>query len=625
MTTSPDSRLQRAFSTDPESHKETDGQVDRLNLETIRQKGIYVIESPGDEHASVAGMLAKSGFEKILATTMRTDCGGASLIKALQKESCNFDLVLLDITHVGANGLELCSRIHNLKYFQDTPVIIIASKNIWHEDFIYSAFLAGAIDIVFKPVQRLELIPRVISSLLLKSERDLRKDHKTELENELAERKVIEARLQYLVSHDELTGLCNRRRLEQALETAVFHARRKQYTSALLYIDLDQFKIINDAEGHTTGDRFLMSIANELRREIRKDDILARISSDEYAILIENTTDDESLRMAEKLRRAIDEYRFSSNDKDYHIGASIGIAMLQPDEELTASEILARSAQACFEAKTHGRNMVHMFSHDDLETHIIRNAANWVPKIRDAIENDRLCMYYQPVVDVNSGGICGHEALIRMRDHDGQIITPEKFIPIAERMGLIRDIDFWVINHVIDVLSQLPEAYARQKININLSMFAFQDPALLPLVCNKLAATGVDASRITFEITETAAVSNYAHTRRMIKQLRKLGCCFALDDFGTGFSSFNYIKQFPVDYLKIDGCFIRNLIHDKVDQRLVKSMIDVAKTLNKKIVAEFVENEEILDLLKKYGIDMAQGYHIGRPGAELLLNRLTPS
>lgn len=624
MTISPHSR-QRAFSTDPESSAETDTQAGKLNLATIRQKGIYVVEGPSEGYASVAGMLAKSGFEKILTSTNQVDSDDTGLIKMLYKDAGNFDLILLDITHTGANGLELCNRIHNLKHFQDTPVIIIASKNIWHEDFIYSAFLAGAIDIVFKPVQRLELIPRVISSLLLKSERDLRKNHKTELENELAERKVIEARLQYLVSHDELTGLCNRRRLEQALETAVFHARRKQYTSALLYIDLDQFKVINDAEGHTTGDRFLMSIANELRREIHKDDILARISSDEYAILIENTTDDEARCIAEKLRRAIDEYRFSTNNKDYHIGASIGIAMIQPDEELTSSEILARSAQACFEAKTHGRNMVHMFSHDDEETHIIRNAVNWVPRIRDAIENNRLCMYYQPVVDVGTGRICGHEALIRMLDEDGQIITPEKFIPIAERMGLIRDIDFWVINHVIDVLSQLPADYAQQKININLSMFAFQDPALLPLVCNKLAETGVAAGRITFEITETAAVSNYAHTRRMIKQLRKLGCCFALDDFGTGFSSFNYIKQFPVDYLKIDGCFIRNLIHDKVDQRLVKSMIDVAKTLNKKIVAEFVENEEILDLLKKYGIDMAQGYHIGAPRAEMQLNQLTRS
>jgi len=616
MTTLSNSDVHHAFSADPEPHSETGNKSEKLNLENIRQKGIYVIENASDESMSVASMLAKSGFEKIFSTNQQVSADN-SLLRKLQQDANSFDLILLDITHYGLGGLELCRKIHEQKLLHDIPLIIIASKSIWHEDFIYSAFLAGAIDIVFKPVQRLELIPRVISSLLLKAERDLRKNHKIELENELAERKVIEARLQYLVSHDELTGLCNRRRLEHALETAVFHSKRKNYISALLYIDLDQFKVINDTEGHATGDRFLMSIANQLRKEIHKDNILARISSDEYSILVENTTDENARRLAEKLRRSIDECRFSTNNKDYHIGASIGVAMILPDEDLTASEILARSAQACFEAKTHGRNMVHMFSCDDLETHIIRNAANWVPKIRGAIENNRLCMYYQPVIDVTNGKITGHEALIRMLDHDDKLITPENFIPVAERMGLIRDIDFWVINHVIDVLHKLPDNHAHQTININLSMYAFQDPALLPLVCNKLAATGVAANRITFEITETAAVSNYAHTRRMIKQLRKLGCCFALDDFGTGFSSFNYIKQFPVDYLKIDGCFIRNLTHDQVDQRLVKSMIDVAKTLNKKIVAEYVENEETLNLLKQYGIDLAQGYYIGAPKAEL--------
>ncbi len=619
MTISPNSDVQPAYSTDLETHAQNSSKSEKLNLENIRQKGIYVIENSNDESASVASMLAKSGFEKIFSTTHQ-NTADKSLLRKIQQDANNTDLILLDITHNGLSGLEFCRKIHDLKLFHDTPLIIIASKNIWHEDFIYSAFLAGAIDIIFKPVQRLELIPRVISSLLLKTERDLRKNHKIELENELAERKVIEARLQYLVSHDELTGLCNRRRLEQALETAVFHSKRKNYTSALLYIDLDQFKVINDAEGHATGDRFLMSIANQLRQGIHKDNILARISSDEYSILVENTTDEKARGLAEKLRRSIDGYRFSTNDKDYHIGASIGVAMILPEEDLTASEILARSTQACFEAKTHGRNMVHMFSHDDLETHIIRNAANWVPKIRDAIENNRLCMHYQPVIDVTNGKITGHEALIRMIDYNGKLVTPDSFIPIAERMGLIRDIDFWVINHVIDVLHKLPEKYDHQTININLSMYAFQDPALLPLVCNKLATTGVAANRITFEITETAAVSNYANTRRMIKQLRKLGCCFALDDFGTGFSSFNYIKQFPVDYLKIDGCFIRNLTHDQVDQRLVKSMIDVAKTLNKKIVAEYVENEEILNLLKKYGIDLAQGYYIGAPKADLQYN-----
>ena len=590
----------------------------RVKLEKLRQKGIFIIDGHSRHTVPVADMLSKSGFSKIIqAEDYQQNIN--ILLQGLRQSAADIDLILLDITNVDLGGLDLCYTIQRQKKLHDIPLILIASKSTWQEELVYSAFQVGATDIVFRPVQRLELIPRVISALLLKEERDLRQYHKHALENELAERKVIETRLQYLVSHDELTGLCNRRRLEQALETAVFHCQRKKYTSVLLYIDLDQFKLLNDAEGHAVGDRFLMSIANRLRQEIQPSDILARISSDVYAILISNTTEKSALLVAETLRHSIDKFRFNTSNRDYHTGASIGVAMIKPGEELTASEVLARAAQACFEAKTHGRNKVHLFNHNDMEMHIIRSAADWVPRIREALTNNRLCMYYQPVIDVNSGKITGHEALIRMLDHDGSLIMPDNFIPIAERMGLIHDIDLWVINHAIDVLQKMPENYQHLTLNINLSMYAFQDPTLLPLVRNKLTTTGVAAHRITFEITETAAVANYANTRKIIKKLRKLGCRFALDDFGTGFSSFNYIKQFPVDYLKIDGSFIRNLVYDPVDQQLVKSMTEVARTLNKKIVAEYVENDEILSLLKEYGVDLAQGHFIGCPEKEMLL------
>ncbi len=595
---------------EPQSH---------VDLEALHRKGIFIIDGHSTDTIPVAEMLAKSGFSNI-QTHEQQDATHQELIQQLLNEQHCIDLVLLDISRSGQYGLELCGAICRERKLSTIPLIVIASKGRWQEDSIYSAFRSGATDIVFTPVQRLELIPRVISALFLKLERDLRQHHELELENELAERKVIEARLQYLVSHDELTGLCNRRRLEQSLESAVFQARNQHYASALLYIDLDQFKVINDTEGHAIGDRFLMSIANKLRQAVMPENILARISSDEYAILIENTCTKEATAIAESLRRIIDEYRFVSSNKKYHIGASIGVALIEHSDEITASEALARAAQACFEAKTHGRNMVHLFSHNDKESHIIRRAVDWVPRIRDAIAHDRLCMHFQPVIDVASGKVYGHEALIRMLDHDGSLISPDNFIPVAERMGLIHDIDLWVVNHAIEMLQQLPGQYDHLSLNINLSIYAFQDPALLTLVRDKLAATGVDARRITFEITETAATGSYAQTRKMINQLRELGCCFALDDFGSGFSSFNYIKQFPVDYLKIDGSFIRNLVYDPVDQQLVKSMIDVARTLDKKIVAEYVENEEILELLREYGVNLAQGNHIGLPAAAMRLD-----
>ncbi len=592
----------------------------RIDLASLHRKGIFIIDGHTTETIPVAEMLARSGFTNIHTHNQEKDGEQTVVIKRLQNRQHRTDLILLDITRDRKAGLALCDAISAQRRLRDIPLIIIASKGRWQEDAIYAAFRAGATDIVFTPVQRLELVPRVISALLLKTERELRQHHELELESELAERKVIEARLQYLVSHDELTGLCNRRRLEQALEAAVYRSRNIRQSSALLYIDLDQFKVINDTEGHAVGDRFLMSIANQLRQVVAAKDILARISSDEYAILLEDTCRKEALETAETLRRIIDEFRFTANERKYHIGASIGVALIDPRDEITASEALARAAQACFEAKSQGRNTVHLFSHDDRESHLIRSAVDWVPRIRDAIAHDRLRLYFQPVIDVASGKVHGHEALIRMIDDDGRLILPNNFIPVAERMGLIHDIDLWVINHAIDILHQLPADYDHLTLNINLSMYAFQDPQLPALIRDKLETTGVAAGRITFEITETAATASYVQTRDMIHKLRELGCRFALDDFGSGFSSFNYIKQFPVDYLKIDGSFIRNLVYDAVDQRLVKSMIEVARTLNKQVVAEFVENEEILELLRRYGIHLAQGNHIGLPAPSMRLD-----
>jgi diguanylate cyclase (GGDEF)-like protein len=570
-----------------------------------------------DRDATPIGvMLAKNGFTRITTAAGRDETLQA-LHSSLDSSMRPVDLLLLDATAPQYDGYELCRAIRRQPAWSDMPIILIRQRSAWQEDMLPGSFAVGATDILFRPVQRVELIPRVISALLLKKERDIRRLHESELETELAERKVMEARLQYLVSHDDLTGLYNRRRLELALEDAVTHARVSGETGALLYVDLDQFKVINDLEGHAVGDRLLMSIANILRKQLRGRDILARISSDEYAMLSEDIDEATALERAEALRTAIDEYRFRTENRNYHICASVGVALIRPDEDINASEVLARSSQACFEAKTHGRNLVHLFNKDDIETNILRNAADWVPRIREALMHDRFCMFFQPIVQLADDTVTGYEALIRMLDADDALITPDRFIPVAERMGLIHDIDLWVVQYAIDALARLPRTLSHLTLNINLSIHAFQDPALLPLVRDKLEHSGVAAERITFEITETAAVASYDQTRNMILQLRELGCRFALDDFGTGFSSFNYLKQFPVDYLKIDGSFIRNLLNDPVDQRLVRSMVDVGRTLGKVVVAEFVENAEILALLRDYGVNRAQGNFLGEPLPEI--------
>ena len=590
--------------------------VSPLNLEALRRMRILIVDDTLDNIDLVKAMLEKSGF----TNTVSAQSGPEAL--DLMRESIkdgvsDVDIVLLDVMMPKMDGYEVCRYLRSHSEWVDIPTIMITANAAWKDDIARASFDAGATDIMFKPIRRSELIPRVISALSLKRERDLRKRREQELETELAERKVMEARLQYLVAHDDLTGLSNRRRLEQALDSAISESQNEKHCCALFYIDLDQFKVVNDLEGHVIGDRLLVSIANRLRREIGTKDLLARISSDEYAILIEQIEEKAALEKAQSLRKLLDDFLYRVDDREYHIGASIGVAVIRPDEPITTSEVLARADQACYVAKTHGRNMVHMYSQEDTEMHTLRSAVYWVPLIRDALANQKFKLFFQPVLDLSSNQVTHYEALIRMVGEKGELVTPDNFIPVAERMGLIHDIDLWVVGHAIDILKNLPEENSHISLNINLSSYAFQDPELLPLVRDKLASTAVAANRLTFEITETAAVANFAQTREMVRQLRALGCRFALDDFGAGFNSFNYVKQFPVDYLKIDGTFITNLVNDPIDQTLVKSMVEIARTMQKQIIAEFVESKESLELLRQYGVDYAQGYYIGVPGKDI--------
>ncbi len=582
---------------------------DRLALpQTLRDANLMCILIISDQPHDVALMrtaLERNEFTNLIVAG-NSETAFEHLRNSLENGISDINAILMDVTVPSMNGYETCRMLHANSDWNAIPVIIIAPN----EESSQMPFDAGATDIIFKPLRGMELIPRVIAALSLKEERDLRKSREHELETELAERKVMEARLQYLVGHDDLTGLSNRRRLEQELELAVLNAHYNNTTSALLYLDLDQFKVVNDTEGHSAGDRLLINVANKLRRQVGATGTLARISSDEYAVLIENVTLDDAVRTAESFRCLMDEFYFKTDSRTYHIGVSIGVALIHPDENITAGDALTRADQACYVAKTRGRNMVHVFSHEDTEMLPLRHAAQWVPRIRDALLNDKFCLVFQPVISLPSHETTHYEALIRMIGNNQELISPINFIPVAERMGLIHDIDLWVVDHAIDVLRTLP---VNLSLNINLSSHAFQDPALPPLIREKLATTGVDGKRITFEITETAAIANFSQTRNMITQLRTLGCRFALDDFGAGFNSFSYLKQFPVDYLKIDGAFITNLVNDPVDQTLVKSMTEVARTLGKRTVAEFVENSETLILLQEYGVDYAQGYYVGKP------------
>jgi len=591
-------------------HAQESSQTDGLNAMRI------VIANENSNHALFTeALLHRSGFKN----TQTTSCGSellSALNGSLHKNNEEIDLVLISSTLPDIKWQTLSKRITQSRVWQDIPVILIASDPEWFEASAKQAFNSGITDVIYTPLRPAHFSPRIYSALLLKKERIIRGVSAREIETELAERKVVDARLQHLVNHDDITGLYSRRRLVKALEKALSHSIKTNQTVSLLYIDIDQFKVINDLEGHQIGDQLLVNIANLLRDFSGDDKIIARTSSDEYSILIQNSTAEAALSFAEKIRHAMKTFVFEIDDRVYNIGVSIGLATVTANQEITASEMLARADQACFIAKKHGRNMIHQYNNQDQEIHQLRDEAYWTPKIKDALINSRFCLMFQPVINLKTSQIEHYEALIRMRDENNELISPAIFIPVAERIGMIHDIDNWVIKQAINALRQLPADKSYVSLNINLSSHAFHDPELLQRIKDALSESQVDGNRITFEITETAAIANYEQTREMIIKLRELGCSFALDDFGVGFNSFSYLKQFPVDYLKIDGSFITNLVHDEVDQTLVKSMVEISKTLGKKTVAEFVESEEILKMVKSYGIDYAQGYYIGKPGSE---------
>ncbi len=601
--------LTQALQNDSLEHTQESHQTDGLN--TMR---IIIANENANHTLFIEALLHRSGFRN---TQMITN--GKELISELNHsvQQEEIDLILISSTLSDIKWQALCQRINQSHVWHDIPLILIASDPEWFEASAKQAFNYGITDVIYTPLRPAHFSPRIYSALLLKKERTIRMINKQAIETELAERKVIDVRLQHLVNHDDLTGLYSRRRLVKALSKALSLSVKTDQTVSLLHIDIDQFKVINDLEGHQAGDQLLVNIANLLRDFIDDDNTIARISSDEYSILIKNGTPEAALSFSEKIRHAMKKFVFSIDDRIYNISVSIGLAINMKGENISASEMLARADQACFVAKKHGHNMVHQYDNQDKEIHQLRDEAFWAPKIRDALNSSRFCLMFQPIINLKTNQIEHYEALIRMYDDNHDLISPGIFIPVAERIGMIHDIDNWVIKQAINALKQLPENKSYVSLNINLSSHAFHDPGLLRRIKDALAESQIEGQRITFEITETAAIENYEQTREMIIKLRELGCNFALDDFGVGFNSFSYLKQFPVDYLKIDGSFITNLVNDEVDQALVKSMVEISKTLGKKTVAEFVESEEILSMIKSYGIDYAQGYYIGMPGSEL--------
>ena len=423
--------------------------------------------------------------------------------------------------------------------------------------------------------------------------------------------------LSYQAAHDSLTGLINRQEFENQLVNSLENLRgNAEETHALLYLDLDQFKVINDTFGHSAGDALLKQLADVVHAKIRSTDLLARLGGDEFGILLERCDERTAIEVAEAIRSAIEAYRFEWKDSFAAIRCSLGVVMITGESEDVAT-LMSSADVACYSAKDMGRNQVHLYRGSDAAQR--HEEMKWVSRISSAVEEDRLELFFQPIIGIGktAGQSRGHyEILLRMRDEKGELVNPDRFIPAAERYNLMSTLDRWVIREALSTLADRnTDGDARYTIAINLSGTSLSEDRFLEDVINELKKQKLPRGAICFEITETAAISNLSRVVHFMKSLKQLGCKFSLDDFGTGLSSFTYLKNLPVDYLKIDGHFIRNVAEDKVDESMVKAISEVGHAMGIETIAERVETKEVLEKLGELGIEYAQGYYIARPAS----------
>ena len=432
--------------------------------------------------------------------------------------------------------------------------------------------------------------------------------------HDVSESRELNRRLSYHASHDILTGLVNRAEFESRLERALKSAKARETSYALCYLDLDQFKIVNDSCGHSAGDALLGQLGALLKSKIRWRDTLARLGGDEFGVLLESCSLDEAMKTAEVLRVAIGEFKFMWDDRSFRLGVSIGVVPISGDNEDVAA-LLSAADSACATAKEAGRNRIQSFEENDIELMRRRREMQWAARINNALEDDRFELFRQTIMPLQKEEDGAHyEILLRMRDESGNIIAPGLFMEAAERYNITPSIDRWVITNAFRWL--VSEADERERLimcSINLSGQSLGDDKFLPFVIDQFQMSGLDATKICFEITETAAIASYSQANRFINALKELGCKFALDDFGTGLSSFGYLKHFPVDFLKIDGSFVKEILHDPIDREMVRSINEIGHLTGKKTIAEFAENQEIITMLKGMGIDYAQGYGVSEP------------
>jgi diguanylate cyclase (GGDEF)-like protein len=427
--------------------------------------------------------------------------------------------------------------------------------------------------------------------------------------------------LAFQATHDTLTGLINRREFEARLAGAHKSAKQDGNVHALLFLDLDQFKIVNDTCGHGAGDEMLSQITQQFRQKIRESDTLARIGGDEFTVLLENCNLDDAVEVAQGLREAAQNFRFAWEDKVFAVGACVGIVMITHAAESPAA-LLSQADSACYTAKDLGRNRIYVFSEDDSARHARVGAMQWVTRINHAFQENRFVLYCQsilPLQDAKEGDPYLYEILLRMRGENGEIVLPMAFVPAAERFNLMQAIDRWVIHESLSILKRILSSGAAgastTSFSINLSGPSLCDERFSGFLQEQLVDLDIPPRNVYFEVTETAAISNLTHAVNLIQHFKRMGCRFLLDDFGAGLSSFNYLKHLPIDGIKIDGGFVKGMMTNRMDLTMVEAINNIGHAMGLTTTAEFVEDDAIMRKLLELGVDYAQGNWVHRPRA----------
>jgi len=454
---------------------------------------------------------------------------------------------------------------------------------------------------------------------------------------DISERKMLEEKLHWQATHDHLTKLSNRRYFEDQLEYDVQRVQRNKIMSALLYIDLDRFKYINDTAGHDAGDRLLIEVSHMLTENLRDQDVVARLGGDEFAIILRNIDEEMAMECAEEFRSALESCNLRYEGKDYSVHGSLGVAMMDI-KNMTAGDVLANADIACHIAKRSGRNQCHLYEASSDEKNIMGSELGWSARLKDAMKENKFVLFYQPILDMeyidinnlpaedgavwskhvsNNENPLHYELLLRMRGDDGELHYPDSFIPTAERFNLMIDVDMWVLNEALSTLAGIEKDYPNVSFSINLSANTLNAEDSFEKIKVLLDKHGANPHSLVFEITETCAIANFESASEFIDKMKWLGCRFSLDDFGSGFCSFSQLKCLPADFVKIDGQFVKGMARGSIDRAIVTAMNDVAHSLGRFTVAEYVESPEILRLLKICGVDRVQGHYVSEPLEEL--------